>query len=702
MAQEKRKSVSDVGPVQKKAKTEYKPVPSEKQQSRKGAQLQNGHSKSDGKESFLNGKQSSLQRFLACSLTSLSGISSKEAHHKQKALRAERVAAKPNADSIARSKKIWERLRIKSAVPKDERQKLVAELFTIINGRVKEFVFKHDSVRVIQCALKYATPEQKAQIAEELKGSYKELAESKYAKFLIAKLIVLDSKVRDLVVPEFYGHVKRLIRHPEAGWILDDIYRSVATPEQKARLLREWYGGEYAVLGLQEKEEQVTATLSEILRESPGKKGPIMQHLKEMTNQLVQKKTTGFTMLHDALLQYFLNCTPGSPEHTEFLEMLRDDEEGDLFKNLAFTKSGSRIVCLALAHGSSKDRRNIIKHYKTHIKLMSTDTWAHLVILTAYEVIDDTVMTAKAVFPELLSKELDAEAREQELLRLARHINGRIPLLYLMAEEPPKWLLETTHHEMIQEIREIRKQTSKKDAPMRRTELNKALSQPLLDFIASQAESLLQSSYGCQFVGEVLIGSTGDKEAAMNAIVAMAIKDSMIETVTTPNAGRLYKVLVQGGRFDVETKTVAPVNPPLGFDNLLYNALQEKEPSLHTWATGPNSWTVVAMLESKLFSHKDQLLQYLQLHQADLEKPQENPAASSGIKVLLEMLGSGQSRKTRHVKEGKVSMRSTELDNEEGGVPIRTEEKVSRVKTTGSIPEEEKPKKKKKTPHKSS
>ncbi len=102
----------------------------------------------------------------------------------------ERKAAKPNADSIQRSKQIWERLRRKSHVPKEERRTLVDELFGIITGRVKDFVFKHDSVRVVQCALKYANPEQRKAIAVELKGEFKTLAESKYAKFLIGKMLV--------------------------------------------------------------------------------------------------------------------------------------------------------------------------------------------------------------------------------------------------------------------------------------------------------------------------------------------------------------------------------------------------------------------------------------------------------------------------------------------------------------------------------
>lgn len=75
-------------------------------------------------------------------------------------------------------------------MPKDERKQLVTELYEIVTGRVKEFVFKHDSVRVIQCALKYANLEQRKMIARELKGEYRSLAESRYAKFLIGKMLV--------------------------------------------------------------------------------------------------------------------------------------------------------------------------------------------------------------------------------------------------------------------------------------------------------------------------------------------------------------------------------------------------------------------------------------------------------------------------------------------------------------------------------
>jgi pumilio family protein 6 len=147
-----------------------------------------GDAPPDSKLAELNGTSPQTLDILHKLIPALAN-NSREAHAKQKALAKERKAAKPNADVIERSKKLWEKLRLKSHIQKDERKELVKELFEIIEGRVKDFVFKHDSVRVIQTAIKYSTMEQRRMIARELKGEFRTLAEGKYSKFLIAKLV---------------------------------------------------------------------------------------------------------------------------------------------------------------------------------------------------------------------------------------------------------------------------------------------------------------------------------------------------------------------------------------------------------------------------------------------------------------------------------------------------------------------------------
>ncbi|KAJ9663791.1 Pumilio y domain member 6 [Coniosporium apollinis] len=544
------------------------------------------------------------------------GTSSKEAHAKQKALAKERKAAKPNADSIIRSKKIWERLRRKSHVPKDERKQLVTELYEIVTGRVKEFVFKHDSVRVIQCALKYANLEQRKMIARELKGEYRSLAESRYAKFLIGKLLVEgDAEVRDLIIPEFHGHVRRLINHPEASWILDDIYRGIATPQQKAILLREWYGPEFAIFKTANKED-ATADLSMTLEETPEKRKPIMSYLFGLINQLIQKKLTGFTMLHDAMLQYFLNIKPGSEEATEFLELLKGDEEGDLLKNLAFTKSGSRVVCLALAYGSAKDRKNILKVYKDTIETLGYDNNGHKVLLAAFDVIDDTVLTSRSIFPELLGK--DAAAQPEKIVALANHLVGRIPLLYPITGPAKSLFTDDAELKLLDEIHEVRSTTSKKEPEIRRKELVRSLSGPVLATIAAEAAQLAQSSFGCQLITEALLGCEGDKEAAVNATADVAAGDPSAEDhiARSSHGGRMLKTLVLGGHYDPKTKKVTLVDPPLNFHDALYERIKEH---VLDWATGSSSFVVVNLLEAEGFSHREELVKTLKKNRKRLE-----------------------------------------------------------------------------------
>ena len=567
-------------------------------------------------------------------LTQSLGTSSRESHAKQKVLAQERKASKPNADSIARSKKLWERLRRKSHVPLEERKRLVAELFEIITGHIKDFVLKHDSVRVVQTALKYANIDQRKMIARELKGEYRGLAESRYAKFLIGKLLIHgDAEIRDLIVPELYGHVRRLIKHPEASWILDDIYRGAATTEQKAMLLREWYGAEFAIFK-SKGQKDVSADLKGILKSQPEKRKPVMHALLDLINQCVQKKTTGFTMLHDAMLQYYLNLEPGGPEATEFVELLKGDEEGDLLKNLAFTKSGAHVVSLALAYSNAKDRKLILRTYKNTFQMLAHDLNGHQVLLTAYDVVDDTVLTAKSIFPELLGKDTSTEESQQNILTSITHLTGRISMLYPFSGKL-KWLLPEEDRALLDEVHLIRASTSKKDPEVRRKELIASLSPPLLSLIERRAGDLVQTSFGSQCISEILLNSTGAREPALKAIAELNHGNSDAkEALLSPAAGRMLKTLVQGGRFNPKTKSIDLAEPALNFHDILYGYIEK---DILGWATGGNSFVVVALWESDSFSKRDSLKNGLKEGKVRLKNAGEE--GNKGSKLLLNKLG---------------------------------------------------------------
>ncbi|KAI1657150.1 ARM repeat-containing protein [Daldinia decipiens] len=606
------------------------------------------------------------------------GQNSRESHIKQKQLAQERKAAKPLADELQRTKKLWERLRLKSKVPKDERQKLVEELFSIATGRMKDFVLKHDSVRVVQTAIKYATPERRKMIAKELRGAYPILAESKYAKFLIGKLLVKgDDEIRDMIVPEFYGRVRKLINHPEASWILDDIYRGVATKEQKAILLREWYGPEFHIFRATLEDETVpTAELSQILAEQPSKRGPIMKYLLDLTNQLIQKKMTGFTMLHDAMYQYYVNAKPGTEEAKEYMEMIKEDENGDLLKNMAFTKSGARLVCLLLAHGSAKDRKQILKTYKDTFQLMSSDPHGHLIILAAYDLIDDTVLTSKSIITELLGKTEQNEV--SNIVIAANDPNARLTIRYPL-EGASKVLFDAGRADdlkLLEELWEIRKTTSKKDPEIRRKELVTALSPQLLSAIASSPLDLISTSHGSQLVTEALLSCIGDKSEALQAIASTAkgnpneadapADESETELIPVehiskaPHGGRMFKTLIAGGHFDKATRCIIPVDPPLHFADILYPFIKDH---IMAWATGPSSFVVLSLLEAEDFSSKSELKSTLKKNKKALEKAatEETPEQKAAKEVGVEEKKKKKGKKAGTKKEPAVGNMGSKL-----------------------------------------
>ncbi|GIZ40916.1 hypothetical protein CKM354_000423600 [Cercospora kikuchii] len=597
--------------------------------------------------------------------------SSAEAHAKQRQLAKERKAAKPNADVVHRSKQLWEKLRRKSHVPKEEREELLTELFSIIDGRVRDFVFKHDSVRVVQCAIKYARPAQLKGIVKELQNDVRDLVESRYGKFLVAKMVVQGDRAdKDMIIPQFYGNIKRLINHPEASWILDDIYRQVATPKQKAMILREWYGAEYAIEGKQYTKKSppadVTADLVKILETNPEKRKPILGYLKQLINNLIQKKMTGFTMLHDAMLQYFLALQPGSEEQSEFLEILRNDidaEEndggGDLYRNLAFTKSGSRLVCLALAHGSAKARKQILKCFKDHIETMAFDIHARMVLVAGLDVTDDTKLTSQTVLTELLGlKNEDTKSKHDRLEAMLTNLHSRLPILFPLAGTA-KWLCQAGEKEAIKEIHAVRATTSKKAPSQRRDELLKTVSEPLLELVADRASNLITSSFGTQAISEILLSCNASNRAtAAEAVAALAEGDPHSEDhiAKDPAVGRMLKTLVTGGAFDPATKTVVLSEPRLGFGAILYPQIKEH---IVSWATSDSSFVVVALLESEDLDEgiKKKVRKALEKGKLEIKKAAEASSEGKAEKTSDEEEETGKSKKRKVEHKGNAGAR---------------------------------------------
>lgn len=454
-----------------------------------------------------------------------------------------------------------------------------------------------------------------------------------------------DEEIRDMIITEFFGKVRKLMLNPDASWILDDIYRKVATKEQKAIMLREWYGPEFALF----REAEGTTDLGEILEKEPNKRGPILKSLMELINPMIQKGWTAFTSLHDAMYQYFRTLRPGSEGHRSFMDLCLSEESGDLIKHLGFTDSGTRLASLLLAYGTAKDRRHMIKSFKDAFQMMSVDMFGHVVILAAYETIDDTRLISKSIIPQILTPESEDQKYDMVILA-ANDPHARTTLLYLFEGQskalfPPSLSRDIA---ILSEVIEIRETTSKKDPEIRRKELVDAISPPLLEAIAQKPIDLVTTSFGCQFVANVLLSATAEKTTAINAVAHTASGDinDPVHLSYTPFTGRMYKTLVQGGRFDKQQGKIIPVLPSLDFADAIYPHIKGQEIG---WATGPSSFVILSMLEATDFSKKQELKKTLGKHQKELKRAAMGEL--SGIKKKSEKQEENEGRKEKSEKQ---------------------------------------------------
>lgn len=185
----------------------------------------------------------------------------RESHKAQRVLQEQRKAAKPHSQLIANAKRVWSLARQKS-ISQTERQKHVRDLLEIVIGKVKEIVLKHDASRIIQTIVKYGGQRERDQVAGELNGHYKQLAQSKYSKvsitahaspsysttpspkFLVTKLIRFCPAHRVSILLEFQSHILKLLLHREASSVIADAFELYANAYERSILLRDFYGKE--------------------------------------------------------------------------------------------------------------------------------------------------------------------------------------------------------------------------------------------------------------------------------------------------------------------------------------------------------------------------------------------------------------------------------------------------------------------------
>ncbi|KAJ7061988.1 armadillo-type protein [Mycena amicta] len=485
-------------------------------------------------------------------------LASKEAHKAQKILHGQRKAAKPHSTLLVDAKRVW-CLANAQNIPPAERQKHIQDLMNVIRGHVKEIVFKHDASRIVQTAIKHGRQKERDEIAAELKGSYLQLVQSKYSKFLVSKLIRLCATHRPAILKEFQGHVLRLLLHREATSVLADAFELYANAYERSFLVRDFYGKEATLVtvtsGSEQDKEQAKKGLAGLLDGADAdRRRRILSSVKEALTSIFNNSDKGaitHAVVHRALWEYIgaiskLSDEEAAKEFREIFELCQD-----VLAELVHTKDGSRVVREFLARASAKERKQIIKVLKPHVERMCIDDEAQMVLFTALDVIDDTKLLVKTLVPEMTTP----------VNTLVETAQGRRALLYLIVPRTRRHFIPA-QIATLAETDELRAQTSKKAVDVREAEVRAGASEALLSWVKQKGGILLRETAASLLVTEIMLFAEGDKTAASQTLLRAVsatypgADESTIHPIDLPHSTRLYKTLLQGGHFNRASGTV--------------------------------------------------------------------------------------------------------------------------------------------------
>ncbi|KAK3606156.1 hypothetical protein CHS0354_010789 [Potamilus streckersoni] len=402
-----------------------------------------------------------------------------------------------NYEMTQRSKKIWEDLRRHDLQP-EKKKELCDELMEMVKGKIKQFCFAHDTARVVQCLIQHGTPEQREHVFEELKDDICIMTKSKYAKFLVKKMLMYGSKhQKGLVFRNFHGNVRKLVRHAEAAEVVEYAYNEHASSSQRLLLLEDFYGPSFALFRTPD-----ILTLDQIMINQPDKREMILRNMKEALLPLIDKNILLHSMVHRLFMEFFTYA--GDKMRAEMIEALR---EGLI--HMLHTRDGSRVAMFSVWHGTAKDRKVIIKSLKTHVVKICKEEYGHLVMLAIFDVVDDTKLVQKALLEEML--------KSTQVMFADQY--GRKVLLYALCPRDPLHF----HPDIVRVLQEGDKNfTSKKEKSVREQELLEFFSQPLLQYVVDNARDLVLNNSSLLLVLSIITHALGDPKAAMEAIAKIA------------------------------------------------------------------------------------------------------------------------------------------------------------------------------------
>ncbi|TIA71756.1 hypothetical protein E3P91_02342 [Wallemia ichthyophaga] len=553
--------------------------------------------------------------------------SNKKMHAESKEKAAMRKAHKPHSEIVAQAKVHWEMVRQSKNLTKEERKKHLDSLVDVVTGHVKDVIFKHDASRIIQSIVKHGGRKERELVAHELEGSYLKLAQDKYANFLLTKLIRYCPTFRPKILASFHGNVPKLLLHKYASGVIEDAFALYANAVDRQALVRDFYGKEFSLFN--DDESKKGKVLKDLLTEQNQSKREMMMDNVRNTLQSIfehsDKGAVSHSIVHRALWEYMsaLDLVYDQVEAGKKRKSLLEDCN-EVLPEIVHTRDGSRAVREFIATTSAKERKMILRIMRPHIGKMATDDQAQFVLFTALDAVDDTKALSQSIISPI------TKAAEE----IAFDKNGRRSLHYLTTPRSTKHFTPA-FIATIAETDEALKKTSKKDFNTRRGEIIKASSGDLLKVVEELPRKLIMDAGGSLILTDIMLYTIGDKSRALDALAGL-IETSNDVLDFTP-ASRVYKTLLQGGKFDKNEKKVVVTDPELSKQSAekLWKAIQSHAVKL---AKSSGTFIIAELVEAVIANGLDSIKEEIVNEFDGPQRDEIKHSEAKGNGVLLEKL----------------------------------------------------------------
>lgn len=414
----------------------------------------------------------------------------------QKRLRSERKLAKPGYELILSCRSDWDIAR-RLDTPKERRTAALERLFKAFTGQFKDLILKHEGSRVVQTCVKHGSAEQRRQIAAELKGAFVEVAKNKYGRHIVTKLLLYCPEQRDAIMGEFTGHIVKTMRHKEAAAVVETIFADYANAARKQRIVQEFYGAEWALF-----QKEATPLRAVVADKQPA----AVEAVEAALGWLLTKGNLALTLVHRLVVE-FLDAAPAA----RVQEWIGSTAE--FLPEIVHTSDGARAAAKCLALAGAKDRKAIVKSLKPFVEKTCRDDRGFQVVIAAFALVDDTVLTGKALLGEMLPV-LEALLRDKHARRV---------VAYLVCGANPRLLPSQT----VQLLKELEAQsTSRKEGAVRLRELRSQVLPDVAELLVRTGASLVKDNESAVFLSEMIGGLLAEQQTAVLEAVLAAFGDA--------------------------------------------------------------------------------------------------------------------------------------------------------------------------------